>query len=888
MIRKTLRKPRSRPVKQMMCDYQSLEPKQLLASITVSEFPGHFNAPSNIRSTVLMPFADGAAAIVASASTGFEIWFSEADESGGQLLDVLRGPASSNPSLLASTGEALFFSATSPSGLRGLWATDGTMEGTHLLTEAFDDHAVNAKGEFQNRIFFSGYAEGLGFEPWLSDGTADGTYLIGDLSSGTQSSIPFDPVEFNGKLYFASRFGLFQSDGTPDSAIQISPDNIDRLAGTSQWLFIQDDNKLLVSDGTSVGTTEIYSFVNLELSNENSIVAGDRFYFEADDGTGPSLWVSDGTEFGTIKLAKVSNNSGFTAMSLADDNLYFLSNGAIWKSSLDSGETFEVQLESPVSTNEIQIGEDNRVYYVSNQAEIWSTNGENSGSRFEGQLGTDIAHGFVVNGKRVFALSDTSPTNHLSMWVLDNGTAETVSPQSDLINGLVVKATATSGDRYFTLNQIGDLVVESNGTSKGTQAAEEFGTAFVNPGSKMIGLNDYLLLVRNDPFVGPELWIFDTTTDKLRTIQEIDIVDTPIVDGDYAYFASRNSEGKFDVMQTDGTIEGTQVMFTVRSVVRNLTVIDGSFYFSSGRQFFASDGTQEGTRPLLIREQLQHHHNNVQFAKTRDDNIVFKLPNAIMAFNGSSASKLVETPAHFDEHELLSKDGLVYYASNSPNDFEVWVTDGTQSGTKLLATGERGNAYLTVFNNEVFFANNGQLFKTDGTVGGTEAVSTLRMEPQHLTVFDGSLYFSGSTPATGEELWMSDGTSAGTTIVQDYILGPGDTQVSNLRATQDTLFFLYSSDTTGTQIGFLDRSSLRPSQTLGTAFVNSTSTHDHQAINLIDLAQPKESSFVRQAELKLSGSYEAYDQFFATNLQSPDSLISPESDLPTLSEFDLE
>ena len=43
--------------------------------------------------------------------------------------------------------------------------------------------------------------------------------------------------------------------------------------------------------------------------------------------------------------------------------------------------------------------------------------------------------------------------------------------------------------------------------------------------------------------------------------------------------------------------------------------------------------------------------------------------------------------------------------------------------------------------------------------------------PDHLTVHEGVLYFTASDGQTGYELWRSDGTAAGTTLVGDVAPG---------------------------------------------------------------------------------------------------------------------
>jgi ELWxxDGT repeat protein len=43
-----------------------------------------------------------------------------------------------------------------------------------------------------------------------------------------------------------------------------------------------------------------------------------------------------------------------------------------------------------------------------------------------------------------------------------------------------------------------------------------------------------------------------------------------------------------------------------------------------------------------------------------------------------------------------------------------------------------------------------------------------------VTVFDGRLYFEANDGSTGEELWRTDGTPAGTSQVADIKPGPGN------------------------------------------------------------------------------------------------------------------
>ena len=74
-----------------------------------------------------------------------------------------------------------------------------------------------------------------------------------------------------------------------------------------------------------------------------------------------------------------------------------------------------------------------------------------------------------------------------------------------------------------------------------------------------------------------------------------------------------------------------------------------------------------------------------------------------------------------------------------------------------------------------------ELWKTNGTAAGTVLVKDIftgadgeypnSSEPRYLTGFGGTLYFSAFDPVRGRELWKSNGTAAGTTLVKDIWQG---------------------------------------------------------------------------------------------------------------------
>ncbi|WP_372758069.1 ELWxxDGT repeat protein [Mariniflexile sp.] len=146
---------------------------------------------------------------------------------------------------------------------------------------------------------------------------------------------------------------------------------------------------------------------------------------------------------------------------------------------------------------------------------------------------------------------------------------------------------------------------------------------------------------------------------------------------------------------------------------------------------------------------------------------------------------------------------------------ELWKTNGTEAGTVLvkdIAVGS-GSPYLnnlTNFNGELFFTadldqNNTQvIWKSDGTEQGTIPIKNIR--PNHptsqyprvalftLTNF-GRMFFIASDGIHGQELWVSDGTEVGTQMVKDIKTGSLDSQIINITAINDVVYFGAIGDT---------------------------------------------------------------------------------------------
>ncbi len=147
---------------------------------------------------------------------------------------------------------------------------------------------------------------------------------------------------------------------------------------------------------------------------------------------------------------------------------------------------------------------------------------------------------------------------------------------------------------------------------------------------------------------------------------------------------------------------------------------------------------------------------------------------------------------------------LFFLADDGVHGRELWVSDGTAAGTRMVRDINQSSAdtrihFITPFGNKVAFAaddgsNGMELWVSDGTEAGTVLLkdisnSSLGGFPAALTAVGNVLYFSASTNQHGRELWRSDGTEAGTVMVKDLYTGSLGSSPGGFTEVNGTVFF---------------------------------------------------------------------------------------------------
>jgi ELWxxDGT repeat protein len=123
-------------------------------------------------------------------------------------------------------------------------------------------------------------------------------------------------------------------------------------------------------------------------------------------------------------------------------------------------------------------------------------------------------------------------------------------------------------------------------------------------------------------------------------------------------------------------------------------------------------------------------------------------------------------------------DRLFFIANDGTNSFELWKSDGTESGTAMVKDiNPNGNSFINVSNQN---PSNPLAYW-----GGLEWQFNTKF-----LVIGNKIYFRAFTEANGMELWESDGTSEGTVMIKDIYQGPASTFPKYLTNVNGQVFFL--------------------------------------------------------------------------------------------------
>lgn len=245
-----------------------------------------------------------------------------------------------------------------------------------------------------------------------------------------------------------------------------------------------------------------------------------------------------------------------------------------------------------------------------------------------------------------------------------------------------------------------------------------------------------------------------------------------------AYFSATDADHGEELWVTDGTPTGTHMVKDINpgvatSDIQWLTRFNDKVVFSAkddednGSELWISDGTEAGT--YMIKDIHDFGSSNpIAFCQMDETHFVF-----------------------------FATDGESEFAASTPQRW-LWISDGTEEGTKLVKAvdciypgvedGDHRYGSIIRVGRKVFFKGNEsdksgvthgeELWVTDGTEAGTYLVKDINIEPDnakgdgqstlnpalcHLQNFyNEKVFFKAWSLESGNEPWASDGTEEGT------------------------------------------------------------------------------------------------------------------------------
>lgn len=759
------------------------------------------------------------------------------------VRDIVPGPGNSEPKYLTAVNSNIYFSAEDALGERDLWISDGSFAGTkrvgntNFIADPFGPaKLLNVNGT----LFFQGFSSDKGSELWKATGAGPSdaaAQIVLDINPGTEPSEIDNLFNANGTLL------LTAYDGDDPDSNDLTPSR-----GLELWK----------SGGTGISTSllaDVFPGPSDSLPQNYATFSGVHFFSaNGTDGVEPVGRELFQTNLTTVTLvADIELGSGgsnpqdlvvsgpvdaalggqlfFTALTnLQGRELYVinaqngLGNPVLVKNLNGTVEGSQIANLTPIT---VTIGNPSRPHRVvfSGDAgnnlgnELYSSDGSDAGTGIlkeitPGEAGTDMGNFIRLSaGLVVFTVKALDQT--LAIWRTDgteSGTFRIESFAGESIDPKDFRAPVLVGTNLYFLLGDDELWRTDGHSDEGTVRVHRFRTTTgdsLSQGFTQLSTGKIVFSAVTEGS-GREPWITDLAGNTQQLAEILagpagsDPQDFTPTDDGRVFFTANGSADNRELYVSDGLTAALvkEINSIEGSNPQQLFWHQGKLYFSVGsdafnQELWVSDGTEGGT-------------------------------NLLVEINGSGSS----SPAHF-----AAIGNTLYFAASTSTLFtELWKTDGTATGTVLvkdIATGTPSSdpEELVVIQglgntSRLYFVATGsgaqetgrELWKSDGTATGTTVVKDIipgiassidRNEPAYLTVVNKTLFFVADDGVKGRELWKSDGTTAGTILVKDINTKAGtsgtlDSNPTDLRSVNGRVFFLADDGISGRELWVSD------------------------------------------------------------------------------------
>jgi ELWxxDGT repeat protein len=768
-------------------------------------------------------------------NSDFSLWITDGTEAGTSLVITFPYPYDAvdsngypyNPTYgfipQPSASPAVFTTWTADKGNQ-YWKTDGTAEGTQVLTtnasraSMLDSAIIGswlyyiAEVDFKTELWRVNIESGVSSQVTKFNPSGDDQvliFLVGDPTSGL-FVLANDGV--SRKIYRATDAGV--SRFGPDNAtfavtsgnttFLMTSDTVrdDQPDSFSVWKSDGITNTLLLSGVLSVGFTPL----------------GDgRLFMAANDGVhGREPWISDGTPEGTKLIADLNPGRGDSnpkfSKGLNGDWYIFTDDHAIpqlYRYQPQSGALnflkAGIQLRSPG----VAIG--SYWYFGSTDQEhgtgIWKTDGTTAGTSYAGIAPPVHPDGVELLGSvgSQLLMSCGDGTHGIEPWVSDGTTAGTKLLLDCIPGGRdfdMVPAGVMGTSAFFTStrldadgNSIRDLW-STDGTSAGTHLAVPLNNA---PIDSFVANAARLFYIRRD--ATPHLFGSDGTAAGTLQLAAVppglgNVI--PFQNG--AAFVGSDPQRSRALYVTDGTSNGTVAVTPAGTFVDGpLTASSAYIYFfvtGASTELWRSDGSAAGTARVLTLP--SYDAQSITPTVVVGNTFFFYIASANQLWKSdgtSNGTTVVATIAALTN--LWNVNGSLLALAGS----ELWKSEATGASPVLVKSRIAAPAPIAgaslVMGNVLYWHSSilgfSQLWRSDGTTEGTYPLVHFApfssLIPPRLAVANGHVFFCGEERVHHRQLWMTDGTRETTHQVQLGGSSSAWSTADNFMVSGNLLFF---------------------------------------------------------------------------------------------------
>jgi ELWxxDGT repeat protein len=469
-------------------------------------------------------------------------------------------------------------------------------------------------------------------------------------------------------------------------------------------------------------------------------------------------------------------------------------------------------------------------YFALGNAEhtLRKTDGTIAGSEAITNFSNTRVIGAVPFGNDILVLSQVQDT--LRLWRSD-GTASGTNNVKTYVNANgPVDFAVLGSDFYFVYN---GALIKSNGTTNGTLILQDLNVVGNDSVRDLTEFNGRLWFTAKDASHGAELWSTDGLVGGTQMFDNFNPLGNGVVQGRKLRVANgrlfwlSNDGGNnwgIELRSTDGTVQGSRVYDyfpgPLGIATYELVATTKHVYFNEQQSHQLCVADTAAVTRLKSMDTLQVYTG----AATIGDSIFLHAaqlgPAAqLWRSDGTVAGTVDITPPFCMRVSSIASNGRsLFFVGDSfygTGYDQLYRSDGSRLGfvsSRLFGRQPRSSATNKAVRagNFVFFeagdsVHGRELWRTDGTAAGTILLQDI--EPgagdggmYAPYVWHGQVFFEGNQLQYGKELWRSDGSVSGTMMLGDIRSGSFGSSPRNFYGTDDFLFFAALDGTPGTHL----------------------------------------------------------------------------------------